>query len=64
MGQLASCVTGAIAGCCCREIERAVEQQVRTALRQEMSLLREELASCYPSSCATRCSGADKGACR
>ena len=44
MGQLASCVVGAIAGCCCREIERAVEKQVRTALRQEMLLQREELA--------------------
>ena len=57
MGQLASCACGALAGCFCREIEKTVENQVRSAVNAELALLREELASCgycHTSNCATR----------
>ena len=57
MGQLASCACGALAGCFCREIEKTMENQVRSAVNAELALLREELASCgycHTSNCATR----------
>ena len=52
MGQLNSCIAGALAGCCFREVEIIVENHVREKVQAELALLREELAAC--SSCATR----------
>ena len=46
MGQLASCFAGALLGCCCREVETLIEEQVEQALRRELALIREEAAAC------------------
>ena len=52
MGQVSSCVVGALAGCCFREVEVIVENHVREKVQAELALLREELTAC--SSCVTR----------
>ena len=44
--QLCLCVTSALLGCCCREVESYVEERVENAIKREVRVLREELASC------------------
>jgi len=46
MGQLASCLAGALVGCCCREVEVLIEERVERALREQLALLKEEAAAC------------------
>ena len=53
--QLCLCVTSALLGCCCREVEAYVEERVEQVTRREARVLREELRAC--ASCVSCASG-------